>query len=221
MVKIKDKPLITNALDVLAGTGRIDEVVIVCGHMADKIRAGIGNSYQGMNIKYIVNTNYETTNNVYSLYMVRNEITNDCLLLECDLYYKEDIIKAVIGNKADCSILVSPYNKDTMNGTVIGAEGINARELIISAHQDAGKDYSNTYKTVNIYKFKESFFNRKLMPALKNYIETGNLQSYYELVLGSLIYYRNDDIQIVIVDEKRWFEIDDMQDYEKANQSEL
>ena len=34
-------------------------------------------------------------------------------------------------------------------------------------------------------------------------------------MIGGLIYYRNDDIQINILDENRWFEIDDIQDYKK------
>ncbi|MBD5509238.1 MAG: phosphocholine cytidylyltransferase family protein [Lachnospiraceae bacterium] len=221
MVKIKGKPLMFNALDRLAATGKIDEVIIICGYMADVIKEGVGSSYKGMDIVYIVNDQYETTNNVYSLYMVGHRIKTDCLLLECDLFYQQDIIDSIIDGEADCSILVSAFNSKTMNGTLITAENGNARELIIKAHQDENRDYSCAYKTVNIYKFKETFFNRKLMPALETYVKTGNLQSYYELVIGSLIYYRNDNIQIVIVDESRWYEIDDLEDYEIANQSDL
>lgn len=221
MVKVKDKPLLCHILDNLASTRKIDEVIIVCGYLANVIQDGIGDSYEGIPISYIVNPKYETTNNVYSLYLVGNKIKADCLLLECDLFYQHDVIDAIIDSEADCNILVSPYDGAYMDGTVILAEDGIARELVVKAHQDKNMDYSHAFKTVNIYKFKESFFNGKLMPALETYVDTGNRQSYYELVLGSLIYYRNDDIRTVLIGANRWYEIDDLADYERANQSVL
>lgn len=221
MVSVKGRPLLLNALDKLAATGKVDSVMVVCGYMADVIQKGVGCAHQGMKIEYVANDKYDTTNNVYSLYLVGDWVKSDCLLLECDLFYGQDLIDTIMAGEADCDILVSPYNRETMNGTVIFAENRAARSLVIKAHQDAGVDYGHAYKTVNVYRLKEKFFNGKLMPALQNYVHTGNLQSYYELVLGSLIYYRNDDIKICVIDESRWHEIDDMQDYERANRSAL
>ena len=221
MVKIKGKPLIYNTLDYLSQTGKVEEVIIVCGYMANMIQRNVGKCYHGMKINYILNDRYEITNNVYSLYLTKDKIDTDCLLLECDLFYQQDVIEAIIDGNADCNILVSPYNKRTMDGTIVLIENGYVKELLIKAHQDTNKDYSYAYKTVNIYRFKENFFNGKLMPALDTFIKTCNANSYYELVIGSLIYYRNDNIQINTIDESRLYEIDDLKDYERANQSLL
>lgn len=221
MIPVKGKPLLFHALDCLSEAGKIEEVIIVCGYKGEVIREQAGASWKGMKLTYLVNGAYEKTNNVYSLYLVKDHIHEDCLLLECDLFYRQDVIDAVMEGEADCNILVSPYDKQTMDGTVVMTDGDKVRELIIKAHQDPGRDYSRAYKTVNLYQFREAFFNKKLMPALELYIKTGNLQSYYELVLGSLIYYRNDDIRIKIVEASRWYEIDDGADYERAEQSLL
>ena len=40
--------------------------------------------------------------------------------------------------------------------------------------------------------------------------------SYYEKVLGSMIYLRECDIQVVEVSESMWCEIDDYDDLERA-----
>lgn len=219
MVKIQNQPLIIHTLNHLSTTGKIDEVIIVCGYMASMIQEYIGDIYQGMRISYIENKKFDITNNVYSLYLVGNKIHMDCILLECDLYYQQSVIDSIIDSDADCSIVVSLYNKKTMDGTIVIANNGMAKELLIKSHQDEERDYSDAYKTVNIYKFKETFYNKKLSPALETYIKTGNLQSYYELVLGSLIYYRNDNIRINVVDENLWYEIDDLKDYERVNKS--
>ena len=43
-------------------------------------------------------------------------------------------------------------------------------------------------------------------------MDVESLNSYYELVLGALIYYNNDNIKAIVVDENLWREIDDEND---------
>lgn len=216
MVPVKGIPLLVNTLEWICYSGRINNVLIVIGHMAEFVKSHIGNSYKNIKIDYVCNDLYQSTNNVYSLYLTKDWIHDDCLLLECDLYYRKDLIDTIITGKGDCSILVSKYNRETMDGTAIIAEGNIAKELVIKRHQCGHFDYENAYKTVNIYKFKKNFIVNKFMPAIELYVKTGNLDSYYELVLGSLIYFRNDDIRIVEIDENYWYEIDDVKDLEIA-----
>ena len=54
------------------------------------------------------------------------------------------------------------------------------------------------------------------MPQIETYVKYESVNSYYELVLGSLIYYANSDIRVVLVDESKWAEIDDLEDLERA-----
>lgn len=104
-----------------------------------------------------------------------------------------------------------------MNGTVIMADqNGNAKSLVLKDMQGAEFDYTNAWKTVNIYKMKKHFIKDHLFPAVKFYIETEDKNSYYEKVLGSIIYYNTHDIKIVKIDEKDWFEIDDETDLKYA-----
>ena len=115
-----------------------------------------------------------------------------------------------------CSILVSPFNKDTMDGTVIEVEGDVAKALILGKWQGMEFDYTNTRKTVNMYKFSRDFVEKKYMPLIKWYVKNMGENSYYEKVLGSLLYYRECDARIVEVPENMWCEIDDADDLERA-----
>ena len=54
------------------------------------------------------------------------------------------------------------------------------------------------------------------MPAIDTYIRTQGVNSYYELVLGSLIYYKNSKIEAVVVDSSLWSEIDNIEDLKQA-----
>ena len=54
------------------------------------------------------------------------------------------------------------------------------------------------------------------MPLIKWYVKNMGENSYYEKVLGSLLYYRECDARIVEVPENMWCEIDDADDLERA-----
>ncbi|MBR1456676.1 MAG: phosphocholine cytidylyltransferase family protein [Oscillospiraceae bacterium] len=214
MVEVDGTPLLVNALDNLTACG-VTEIGIVVGHMADYIRARIGGSYKGVPIRYYENARYLETNNVVSLYCAADFCDGDMLLLECDLFYRRELLERLLAGRGDCSILVSPFNGETMDGTVIETAGDEARALILGKWQGPDFDYTNAKKTVNLYRFSEAFV-KAYLPMVKWYVENVGENSYYEKVLGSLLYLREFDVRVVEVPEEMWCEIDDADDLERA-----
>jgi hypothetical protein len=104
-----------------------------------------------------------------------------------------------------------------MDGTVIRVDGDRALELILGKWQGEDFDYEGTRKTVNMYRFTKDFVQNKYAPLIAWYVEHMGENSYYEKVLGSLMYYRECDFRIVEVPEDMWCEIDDAEDLARAN----
>ena len=216
MVEVAGTPLLVNALNNLTELG-ISEIGIVVGHMADYIKERIGDSWKGVPVTYYENPRYLETNNVVSLYKALPFCDDDMLMLECDLFYGPEMIKRLMAGEGDCSILVSPFNPDTMDGTVIRVDGDRALELILGKWQGEDFDYEGTRKTVNMYRFTKDFVQNKYAPLIAWYVEHMGENSYSETVLGSLMYYRECDFRIVEVPEDMWCEIDDAEDLARAN----
>ena len=214
MVEVNGTPLLVNALNNLTNLG-IRDVGIVVGHMSEYIKQHIGIEWNGAKISYFDNPRFLETNNVVSLYNAIEFCDDDMLMLECDIYYHQEMIEQLMHGKGECSILVSPFNPHTMDGTVIRVEEERAIELILGKWQGPDFDYTNTRKTVNMYRFTKEF-TRKYMPLVKWYVENIGEQSYYEKVLGSLMYLRECDMRIVEVSEDMWCEIDDANDLARA-----
>ena len=214
MVEVNGTPLLVNALNNLVAIG-IKDIGIVIGHMADYIKEHIGYAWNGAKITYFENSRYLETNNVVSLYNAIEFCNDDMLMLECDIFYHKEMLKVLAGGNGECSILVSPFNPDTMDGSVIRVEGEKALELILGKWQEEDFDYTNVRKTVNMYRFTKAF-TEKYMPLIKWYVDNMGEQSYYEKVLGSLMYLRECDIRIVEVPEEMWCEIDDAEDLKRA-----
>ncbi len=219
LVPINGTPLIINTLNILSHYN-ISEVIIVVGYLKEKIKSYVGNSYCNMKITYVDNDLYKNSNNIYSLFLTKDYVKEAVLLLECDLYFPKKLIDKIINEKSDCNIMVSKYNPETMNGTVIEIDNNNnVKGLIAKNRQDKDFKYDDKYKTVNIYKFSKEFFLKKYIPAINLYIKTESMNSYYEFVLGALIYYNNDNFKAIIVDEGLWREVDDEKDLEIAERT--
>lgn len=215
MVEVNGTPLLVNALNNLVEIG-ITEIGIVVGHMADYIRENIGTEWKGVPVSYFENSRYLETNNVVSLYQATEFCDDDMLMLECDIYYHKEMLEMLKKGEGECSVLVSPFNPETMDGTVVEIHGDEVKGLILGKWQEEGFDYTNTRKTVNMYRFTKDFVEKKYMPLIKWYVENMGENSYYEKVLGSLIYYKESDIRIVEVPEEMWCEVDDAEDLARA-----
>ncbi len=216
LVEINGTPLLNNALDCLSGRN-ISEVLLVVGDKKGMIIDRIGHQYKGMNITYVENPLYDKTNNVYSLWLAKNYLHDDLIMLECDLFYGRQLIDTALAGDGECNMVVSPFNPKTMDGTVVHVkEDRSVDALIIKRHQQADMDYSQLYKTVNIYTFSQDFVCNKFMPALDTYVFTQGADSYYELVLGALIYYGNNSIKAIDVPETAWSEIDSLEDLKRV-----
>ena len=216
MVEIGGKPLLLHTLDRLIEAG-ITEIGIAVGHMADYIRGKIGDSYLGARISYFENPRYDTTNNVVSLYTALDFCDDDMLMLECDVLFRREVLAALLSGEGECSILVSPYDPATMDGSVIVTGPDGTLELVLGRWQGGGFDYTSARKTVNLYKFTRKF-TEKYMPLIRWYVEHMGEQSYYEKVLGSLMYLRECDVRTVEVPAEAWCEIDDAEDLCRARE---
>lgn len=212
MVKVGGVPLLERCLSVLEQSG-ISNVIVVVGYQKEKITTHIGCRFGNINVKYVENTEYTKSNNIYSLYITKDEVDDDVLLIECDLLFCPETLMEILSSSHHCNILVSPYNEVTMNGTVIKAhKNGRVEQLILGRAQGSDFDYSDKLKTVNIYRFQAGFFHNHLIPMIDLFIKMYGRNSFYEVAIGALAYFGLSEIFVNIIDERLWYEIDDEND---------
>lgn len=97
MVEVEEGlTLITYQLKTLSQMG-ITDFVITTGHMKNQLMGHIDDQFSGkLNIRFIDNIDYATTNYIYSIYLALGELTDDILLLHGDLYFDKSIIRDMI-----------------------------------------------------------------------------------------------------------------------------
>jgi histidinol-phosphate/aromatic aminotransferase/cobyric acid decarboxylase-like protein/CTP:phosphocholine cytidylyltransferase-like protein len=215
MVKLHGSTLLERSLDALTDVA-ISRIVLVVGYRAEGVRQLIGDSYANVPVTYVYNPDYETTNNVYSLYLARNELEkDDTLLLESDLVYEPKIIHVLLANPAPNVAVVDRY-RSWMDGTVVTISDDNTIQQFIPKKNIDQVAYDRYYKTVNIYKFSREYLSSCYLPFLEAYVQSVGRNEYYEQVLRIVATLDKQELAAMPLAGEKWYEIDDPQDYQIA-----
>ena len=96
LLEIGKQCLLGRAIEGLIFNG-IREVVIVTGYLQEQIIEFVQGHYPDLKVEYIYNEKYASTNNIYSLWLTKDKIRGErILLLDSDILFDPLLVKAVL-----------------------------------------------------------------------------------------------------------------------------
>lgn len=110
LLKVGDRSLLQRSMDALISNG-VTDFVIVTGYLREQIEQFVAITYGNrINVNFIYNDVYDSTNNIYSLWLAIQAVhSEEVLLLDSDLLYDPQIITRVLavnaGNSEQESVL--------------------------------------------------------------------------------------------------------------------
>src|SRR5271170_5045620 len=117
MIEINGRTLIERMLEAIAAAG-IRRAIIVTGHGAASLRAFVDSHRGSLDVTFVDNPLFETTNNIYSLWLARSYLeADDTLLLESDVIFEPGILRE-IGDSPAPNLAVVARFEPWMDGTV-------------------------------------------------------------------------------------------------------
>lgn len=211
MLKVNGVRLIDRMLHQLEKLN-LTRIIIVIGYKGNNLKDYIVSRYGNLKIDFVENTVFDRTNNIYSLWLTKDLMSqSDTILLESDLIYEDSILETAVNCKYDNAALVSKY-ETWMDGTMVR---IDDDKNIVNFIPKADFKYTDTdsyYKTVNIYKLSKDFINNHYLPFLDAYIKVMGQNEYYEQVLRVITLIDKCGIKALPITGMKWYEIDDVQD---------
>lgn len=215
MVKINGISLINRLLEQLSKLS-LNKIIIVIGYEGEKLKNYLGYSYKTIEIEYIENPIYNKTNNIYSLYLAKEKLLeDDTILIESDLIF-EDSIFTLLEQSSYPNVAVVAKYESWMDGTMVRIDNENNIINFIPKKAFRYEDIAIYYKTVNIYKFSKEFARNQYIPFLEAYIHALGNNEYYEQVLRVITILDNCNLKALILNNEKWYEIDDIQDLDIA-----
>ncbi len=215
MMNVGGMTLLERTIEALRQAG-INKLVMVIGYQAEILKDFIAEKNFGIEIEYVCNNEYATTNNIYSLYLAREYLRNDdTILIESDLIYDKKIIADLVNSPQPNLAVVAVYEQ-WMDGTVVTLDKNRGIVDFIDKAHFRYEDADKYYKTVNIYKFSREFSDKQYLPFLEAYLKAYGVNQYYEQVLKILSHIRNSELCAYVLGDESWYEIDDAQDLDIA-----
>lgn len=215
MVEVNGRTLIERTLTALDGYA-LSQIVIVVGYEADKLKAYVRTLPIKTTVIFVENTVYNSTNNIYSLYLAKDYmLREDTLLLESDIVFEERMLDRLLNDPYPTLALVARY-ESWMDGTVVTLDAEHNITRFISKKEFDFKCAENYFKTVNIYKFSRSFSETSYVPFLEAYCKALGHNEYYEQVLKVITLLDQCELKACSLENEKWYEIDDVQDLDIA-----
>lgn len=215
MIKVNGVTLIERMLQQI-DTHHLERIIIVVGYEGEKLKEYINTLSIATPIVFVENPYFDQTNNIYSLYLAKDYLTEkDTLLFESDLIFEDAVIDRLIENPYPSLALVAKF-ESWMDGTVVTLDENNNIKRFISPKQFSFEEIPGYYKTVNIYKFSKKFSSSHYVPFLEAYCKALGNNEYYEQVLRVITLLEKPELKALPLHHELWYEIDDIQDLDIA-----
>ncbi|HUZ59101.1 MAG TPA: 2OG-Fe(II) oxygenase [Hanamia sp.] len=171
LLKVGEKNILELTIDNIIANN-IDEVIIVTGYLQEKIKLFVSNNYPGLNVTYIYNELYESTNNIYSLWLANESLTGEeMLLMDSDIIFDKEIITKLLASEYESCLALKRHDVQDEEIKVKADE--NGRVLEIGKTvklQDAigesigiekfGVETLKCYTGINSYEFHYTLYVR-------------------------------------------------------------
>jgi choline kinase len=187
----------------------VNRLVVVVGHREHRIREFLDAWTGDLKIDYVVNPHYRTTNNIYSLWLSQQEVSEPFLLLECDLIFEPFLLADMLLPDKIAIARVQPW----MKGSTVSLDPFQRIADFRVGHSEVPDE--SRYKTVNIYSFSRPSWQR-VVERLDRRISTGEVNDYYEAVFADMVTDGSLSFESVFFDDGRWYEVDTLADLHEA-----
>lgn len=200
MVEAAGKPLVDRSLRYLRDAG-FERVVAVTGHRAE--------AFDDRDVETVLNDKWETENNITSLWCVRDVVRGGCTIVNCDLLFEPELARRLAATEGT-AILVDDalaVDEESMKAT-LGAAGSLDRLHKSLPEEAAVGEYIGLTRI-------DPADGPRLAEILEEFIDSGNVQVYYEDAIEALA--KERPVAIERVGGTLWVEIDDHADLARAD----
>jgi len=207
LLEVGGKPIINYQLEALSELG-INDITMIIGYHREMLVESVEKNFPEINFKFIVNHHYFETNTAYSVYVGKEALSDQHLLMNADVVYPKELLSKL-------------YHSSFENVLAVDIKSCGREEVkVIDGGQNKisaiGKDLIEDHclgEFIGVAKFSPEFMN-EFVNALGQLIEAGGKNDYFEAGIEQLL--EKQLVHYVDVSEYPCLEIDFIEDLELA-----
>ena len=194
--------------------GGVSDIIIVTGYLAGELKEFIQSKFPGLQISFIYNPEYDTTNNIYSLWLARDLVKDsEILLLDSDIIFDRKILDLLLNSEYENCLALRPSGD-------IGVEEMKITTDDQSKVVEIAKTIAPekaTGESVGIEKFSQSFVSELYKTLETLIIDQNQADKFYELAF-QLTIDGGQELYACNVGNFKCIEIDTPEDMQLANE---
>jgi len=203
LLQIGKKKLIEHQIDWLQRCG-IKDILVVTGYLRNLIEAQLGSL-----VRYAYYGNYENTNNLYTLYSVKDEMVEDIIILFSDVLLSVSLLDRCINSSQDTCLIIDSSNITDKTMRIRMRDGFI---FDIGSHIAVERADGNF---IGVGKFSKDAAN-VLVNQMRGFVNNNMyINDYYTIALSKLAL-KGYKIGFIESSGESWVEIDTQNDYDKV-----
>ncbi len=109
LLEIGERPLLHRTIDALVSNG-ITEIVIVTGYLNTMIEDYVRTHFPALDVKFIHNPDYATTNNIHSLWLAGEAVRGEeFILLDSDILFDPQLVTRLLESDRDTVLALNNH----------------------------------------------------------------------------------------------------------------
>jgi len=213
LLKVGGKTILEMMLSHIQHCG-ITDVIFVLGYLQNQIRNYVKTAFPKLDVTYVVNENFATTNTGYSLMLALQEIKDSPFVkFDADVVFDEGILRQVIDCEHENCLCIDKNIQLDAEEIKVTIEGGNK---VVKVSKSV-RPVDAVGESIGIEKINGHTAGLLLAELEKNMADAKNHQNYYEDAYERLI---AKDVPFFALDitGMRWTEIDTKEDFAMAEE---
>jgi choline kinase len=188
---------------------KIDEIVMVLGFEKDRIR-----QLCSSNTSFVINSDYEETSSLYSLWLAKEHLVNGFVVLNCDVLFHPQLLSKLLSAPFEDALLVDFVNKENNQ---LGEEEMKVKVSdgrVVDINKDMDPSEADG-ENVGLVKFS-SRGAKLLVEEMDSLISRGMKRDWAPRAFRAFA--SRFPLHAISTDDFPWIEIDFPEDYRRAKE---
>ena len=213
LLKVGDQSILERTVRNLSING-IEDIIVVTGYLKEMIEEFLLSKFPELNFTFLFNEKFDSTNNIYSLWMTKEEILgHDMLLLDSDIIFDSRIIGQLTNSDYEnCLAVRSDHELDEEEMKLLLHEDGSIREIskVVDPKLAIGE-------SIGIQKFEKKFVWRLFTILDRKILDDKDVNLFYEAAFQDAL---NSGCKIFPVDVENFkcMEIDTAEDFKSVGE---
>ncbi len=204
LARVGDRTLVERQIRSLRACG-VDAITVVAGFQAGLVRRACG-----AGVDMIINTRYDATNSLYSLWLARDVLLDGFVVLNCDVLFHDQLLRDLLTARDEDALLMAARRGEVYSDEEMK---IRARRGQVDAIAKTLCDDEADGENVGIAKFGEAGAGA-LVDAMARILGAGGTREWLPRAFAEFAAKR--PLRIVETRGYPWIEIDFPEDYWRA-----